>query len=173
MYLRQIEAPEVEPISLAEAKQHLRINHDADDVPLLASLKASRQAIENFIEISLLSQKWEFRKSIHGLYRVELPRGPVIEIEQIKVNKKVLAKTRYPLYQEGNSFYVHDLDYVAGDLCIRYRTGFGEQADHVPHPLKQAILIMVAYFYENRGESQVKLPLQIKELLQPYRKYSF
>lgn len=171
MHLKQIEAPGLEPISLAEAKQHLRISHGADDVSLLASLKASREAIENFIEISLLTQKWELRQKIHGSYRVELPRGPVIEVEQIKVNKKVLAKQKYPLTQEGNHSYVNDLDYVSGDLYVRYRTGFGDQATHVPAPLRQALLIMVTYFYENRGESKAALPVQVKELLQPYRKY--
>lgn len=171
MHLKRLEGPQLEPLSLAEVKQHLRISHDADDASLRASLSASRQAIENFLEISVLSQKWEFRETIYGLSRVELPHGPVISVTDMKLNKKPLALDKYSLIQEGTRSYVHDLDYLFGDLCIRYDAGFGRQADSVPSDIKQAMLILVTYFYENRGEDDMPIPTQIKELLQPYRRY--
>ena len=55
-------------------------------------------------------------------------------------------------------------------IGIRVLAGFGPQASDVPKPLRQAIELLVAHFYAQRGdEAGGGLPVGLSALLDPYR----
>lgn len=59
-------------------------------------------------------------------------------------------------------------------VTIRYTAGYGANGDAVPAPIRQAILMLLAHWYENReainiGNISTELPLAAQWLLEPYR----
>jgi hypothetical protein len=54
-----ITAPTYEPVTLAEAKDHLRLEHDTDDSFVLGLIATARQHLEKVLWRAFLSQTWE------------------------------------------------------------------------------------------------------------------
>ncbi|MCC2097407.1 MAG: head-tail connector protein, partial [Hyphomicrobiales bacterium] len=51
-------APAVEPVSLAEAKNWLRISHDSDDLLIEALITSARLVVEAHAQLVLIAQSW-------------------------------------------------------------------------------------------------------------------
>ena len=61
---------------------------------------------------------------------------------------------------------------IAG-IEMRIRAGFGASAANVPAPLRQAILMLAARWFENRGDAATDataLPVEIAALVNPFRR---
>lgn len=55
-----ITPPASEPLTLAEAKVFLRIEHAADDALITRAVAAAREAAEHYLRCALLPQTWEY-----------------------------------------------------------------------------------------------------------------
>ena len=58
---------------------------------------------------------------------------------------------------------------------ITFTAGYGDAAGDVPEPLRQALLLLVAHWYERRepvvlGETAIQVPETVQSLLLPYRR---
>ena len=53
-------APAVEPISLAEAKAHLRLDASDEDALLTALITAARMFVERTLGVALITQSWPY-----------------------------------------------------------------------------------------------------------------
>lgn len=62
-----IEAPAIEPISLNDAKNYLRVDHAADDALITSMISAARIQVESRTRRALMTQTW----------RVVLDRWPL------------------------------------------------------------------------------------------------
>ena len=69
-------APAVEPVTLTEAKQHLRVDIDDDDTYIEALIVAARQYAEEYLDRALISQQLAVRMDTFP-YEFELPRPPM------------------------------------------------------------------------------------------------
>lgn len=169
-------APAVEPVSLAEAKVHCRIDTDDEDGYVAALVTAAREYIEEVLDISMISQTWEARYDVFPLWEIILPRAPmasgtvtVIYRDEAGQNQTITSATGafqadhnivpgriYPLY-EGV------WPAVRGDensVVVRYPAGYGAAGASVPAILRHAVLLLVAHWFEMRqpvvtGYSQV------------------
>jgi uncharacterized phiE125 gp8 family phage protein len=169
-------APAVEPVSLAEAKVHCRIDTDDEDGYVTALVTAAREYIEEVLDISMISQTWEARYDVFPLWEIILPRAPmasgtvtVIYRDEAGQNQTITSATGafqtdhnivpgriYPLY-EGV------WPAVRGDensVVVRYPAGYGATGASVPAILRHAVLLLVAHWFEMRqpvvtGYSQV------------------
>src|SRR5690606_17557111 len=86
MTLFQTVAPEVEPVTLVEVKQNLRIDHDSEDDLLASLIRAARENVEAKCGMALINQQW--RLSIDGLPRSNLAllrRYPVRTITSVTI----------------------------------------------------------------------------------------
>ena len=61
------------------------------------------------------------------------------------------------------------------DVIIRFLAGYGDLGSDVPQPLRHAILMLVAFWYEQRetaaDRSMTEVPLGFDALIAPYRVY--
>ncbi|MGE3771263.1 MAG: head-tail connector protein [Bdellovibrionales bacterium] len=56
--LIRVTAPASEPLTLAEAKAHLRVEHSADDTLVTSLLTVAREACEDYTGRALITQTW-------------------------------------------------------------------------------------------------------------------
>jgi uncharacterized phiE125 gp8 family phage protein len=83
--LNQTEAPTAEPISLTEAKLHLRIDTTADDALVTALIMAARQIVEDWTGLALVKQSWAYSFQQWYKWEIELPRAaPLLTVDSIK-----------------------------------------------------------------------------------------
>ena len=58
MTLFRTVAPAAEPVTLAEAKAYLRLQHDSEDALLAGLVRAAREEVERATGIALIDQHW-------------------------------------------------------------------------------------------------------------------
>jgi uncharacterized phiE125 gp8 family phage protein len=63
----------------------------------------------------------------------------------------------------------------AGGIEIDFTAGFGASSASVPAPLKHALLLLTAHWYEHRdpveiGSPAARIPDAVSDLIQPFRK---
>lgn len=180
-------APELEPVSVAEAKDYLRIDSAVED-PVVASLVlAARLHIEGALDIAMLTQSWTLvRDRWPEDGRVGIPLGPLQSVDSVKVyDSDDVAQTVPP------ETYVVDLSSLrprlvrttgavwptpgrpASGIEIAVTAGYGDTPDKVPQPIRKALLMLVAHWYEQREpvvfDQPDVLPHGVADLLKPYR----
>jgi uncharacterized phiE125 gp8 family phage protein len=160
MTLRLITAPTVEPVSTATAKAFLRVDGTDDDALIESLIKAAREKGEGLARRAFITQEleqifddWPTSKQL------KLWRPPLQSVTSVK-------------YRDGDNVEHTWTDYVvdtrsepgvvifdsypsdglleSGAITVRFTAGYGDAADNVPEAIKQAILLLVAYWYETR-----------------------
>lgn len=178
-----VSAPAVEPVNLDEVKSFLRITHNQEDSVLNGYIKAARMFCENYTGKSFINRSLLARyERLENPERIVLPRGPIVSVENVKT-----YGTDETVTDLSDDAYA--LDVVAGSLKIAsssslicqkgghkildvtYTAGYGETADDVPEPIRQAILMKATQMYEGRGDVPLSMPFDmIASLLKPYKK---
>ena len=74
--LKRLTEPAVEPVTLAEAKKHLRVEHDADDALITASIVAAREWCETYLDATLIHTQWQMTLDFFPVY-IRLPKPPM------------------------------------------------------------------------------------------------
>ncbi len=182
MPLQLITPPAAEPVTLAEAKAHLKIDTDADDALIARLIAAARARAEWHTGRALITQAWV-------LWRDAWPKDGTLELP-LPPLQAVTAVTAYsaddtPLTIAGDAYRLDTHASPArlvfksctppaslrrvGALAIAFTAGYGGAAANVPAPLRQAILSLVTWLHEHRGEAPAELPAQALSLLAPYR----
>jgi hypothetical protein len=150
-----IAGPGEEPVSLAEAKAFCRIDGADEDALTGALIAAARLHVESITGRALVEQTWRLT--------VDCPVGRVIVLPVVPVMALVEAPDGAVL--QGDSVLLAE---PVDELSIDYTTGYGGAAD-VPQDLKQAVLTLVGYWYENR-DSVTTAPVGFERLIASYRR---
>ncbi len=187
MGLMQLSGPGAEPLTLDEIKAHARIDGGLEDALLQSLLLTSRLHIEAALGLALISQRWRLVLDLwpkDGV--VNLPLSPVLSIDEIRVlgrdgTASVVAGSDYQLDASARPARVvrHEGSWpgpgrkVAG-IEIDFTAGFGSTSNDVPEPVRQALLLLVAHWYEHRdpieiGTPATAVPHAVTRLLNPYR----
>jgi uncharacterized phiE125 gp8 family phage protein len=180
-------APAVEPVSLAEAKAHLRVDLADDDALIANLITTARLQIEAAFGLALITQSWSYRfDRWPDSAALVLPIRPVQSVATVKLTAAdgsvtTLAADRYlvdgpsvpprlvatapPWPQPG---------LAAQGVEIAFTAGYGNVAANVPAPIRQAVLLLTAHWYEHRepaepGASAARIPEPVSALLAPYR----
>lgn len=180
--------PAMEPVTLAAAKLHCRIDGSDEDTLVAWLITAARALVEEQSGRALVTQSFELRID-HWPALLFLPRPPAVAVESITYtddagHTATLAPAAYALRTGVQPAYLRfdsslrPAATLADDaaICVRYTAGYGS-ADDVPAPLRQAILLLVGHLYTNReavgASNQAALPFAVDALLAPYRVYWF
>jgi uncharacterized phiE125 gp8 family phage protein len=192
--LRLIAAPTVEPISLAEAKLHLRVDSNAEDTLITEQIKVARQQVENILQRALVTQTWELvMDKFPNSTTIKIPLPPLQSVSSITYIDQDGASTVYSSVsylvdtynQPGRirlrlnlswpSVYLQELNAVR----IQFVAGYGAAAA-VPEWAKAAIKLLLGDLYENREQTLVapgivmaNLPTGVMDLLWPHRVVNF
>jgi uncharacterized phiE125 gp8 family phage protein len=179
--------PAAEPLLLADAKGFLRVETDEDDALIAALVSAARLHVEAQTGLALLAQSW----------RMVLDRWP--ECGRIPVRPAPLRSvTAARVFdREGHAHAVDTQAFVpdmaamtlafvpwamplptriAAGIEVDIAVGFGDAPADVPEPLRHAIRLLAAHWYENRGvvaaDARATVPSTVGALLVPYRRLS-
>jgi uncharacterized phiE125 gp8 family phage protein len=174
-----LEGPAVEPVLVAEAKAHLRLDDDNEEELIGALIAAARVAVETEIRRVLIAQSWRAIVETLSPDSVILPVTPALSVEAVRAVDASAAAT--VLDADDYEFDAADgsisIDRVTGAVRyeIDFSAGYGSSGIDVPQPLRQAIRLLVTHWYENRsavvlGDDPTATPLGYRELVAPYRR---
>lgn len=181
--------PVSEPLDLATVKSHLRIIGNDDDAYIRDLVYTARQSIEKLTQRSLVTRTLKFVADCFPIGRViDLPHGPIQSVSSVTYKDsagatqtlssshyvvdavsspgRVILKNGYSwptTWQDGNA------------LEVTYIAGFGNLPGNIPADLKQAMLLLIGHWYENREDVFVgsmearQLPKAVDYLAMPYR----
>ena len=159
-----VTAPAAEPITTAEAKAQMRIEHSDDDT-LIERLVDT--AI-NFVDVTgslgkaMITQTWgEWFTPNPGV--ISLSLGPVQSVSAIKyydTDNNIQTATLSDFYVLGPSSRTTikpkagkswPTTFTRDDaIKVEYVIGYGDAASDVPDSVRHALMMLVAHFYENR-----------------------
>jgi len=169
-----------EPITLVEAKLHLRVDGAAEDDLITAFITAARQNCEGACKRALIPQR---RAAIMDCFPEEIGLGQnVIAVESVTYRDaagatQTLAESAYRLVDERTLVPVST--WPAGDTVrIKFRCGAFDPAveGSFPRALKSWMLLQLGALYAQReavSAGQLFEPPGrfVDSLLDPYRSY--
>lgn len=183
--------PVVEPVSLADAKAHCRVDSSADDAYISALITAARQWVESYIDESLIHQQFVMR--LDGFpAEIRLPKPPMASdgtttavTITYTLNESgataTLATSQYRVDRDsrpgvirntyGGSWPAYLEDYNA--VTVTWWGGRGASGSSVPQAIKNAILMLVGFWFERRLAADSgptnEIPFGVKPLLDSQR----
>lgn len=190
MQLSLVTAPAETPLSLAEAKAHLRVRTAAEDdliAALIAAATAHFDGRAGVLGRALVTQTWDIRLNRFGWRpcdAVELPLPPLQSVTHVKYldgsgSEITMPSTDY-VVETGHFFGrirpAYSLTWPvpraeSGAVRIRFVAGYGAAAS-VPEPLKHAIRLLLGHWWINReavGEAKGPHAFAVDALTLPYR----
>jgi uncharacterized phiE125 gp8 family phage protein len=187
-----------EPVTLAEAKLHLRVDLSNDDALITAMISAAREMVERYTSRTLIYTAYRLTMD-NWPYDIELPRSPAIEAAANLVTGIAYITPRIRYYDgDGNQ---QTMTYAAGDfevlldnnppllvlppsgiwpvtyplqrgaIEIDWIAGYGSASTGIPELLRLAIMMLVAHWYEHReavGSFGSEVPLAVDSVLRLY-----
>lgn len=182
--------------STAEAKAHLRVSHTYEDTQIDAWVAAATgiyDGRDGILWRSLMQQTWVWKLAGFPPSReLYIPLPPLVSVTSIKYQdaddaEQTLSADNYYTYAQAPVGYVKlkpgaswPSVYERDDaVSVTFVAGYANAAA-VPAPIKQAILMRLAYLYSARGDadkSQDPLDRVISEterrLVAPYKVQQF
>lgn len=171
--------PTAHPVTLAEAKAHLKVEHTADDSYITALIGAATKMAETctnriFTTRTILQRLDEWPGMT--IYPNVVPVISVVSIKYRDANGvlQTVPNTDYDTddtepYRIRTKTQWPDTNNVIGNIELTYQAGYGQSASLTPEPIRHAILLIIGDMYENRQDSQRTLPTASEHLLNPYR----
>jgi uncharacterized phiE125 gp8 family phage protein len=164
MPLTLITARAVQPVTLAEAKLHLRVDHAADDALIGVLIIAATDDAEHLMGRAVLPQTWQLTLDSFESTEITLQKPPILEITSVmylQASDGVLT-TLSP----GGYVLAAASDYTARlvpaygtswpatrgmpeAVRIAFVTGYADEAS-VPELIKAWIKLRIGALYENR-----------------------
>lgn len=192
MGLKRVIGPAIEPVTLAEAKAHLRVDHDDDDALISSLIQAAREHAERFLGRALIEQTWElYLDAFPETGPIELAICPVIDVIGVFYGddspETELAPSAYKVDTASEPARIALIGGGAWPAVtdgqnvvrVRFTAGYSPedespQGASVPEKFKAAIKIALGTLYEHResvvvGAPVAEMPFAFEALLKPDR----
>lgn len=184
--------PAVEPISLTEAKLHLRVSNTVENAGITLAIETARRYVETFIGPLITQTIEEYFDAFPAGDRLQLTHPQVQSVTSIVYidtadTPATFTASYYQLsaygrgrpaeiwLKDGRDWPITTLQTVDG-VKVTYVAGFGDAATDVPAEIRSAILLLLGHFYQNReqelrGNNTVPSSLQLGvfSLISDYR----
>ncbi|WP_230769528.1 head-tail connector protein [Sphingomonas sp. Leaf4] len=179
--------PPVPVVTVAEAKQHLRVDSDDQNAMiegLIAAATAHIDGPDGYLRRAIGSQVLEAGMDSFCYDRIDLPYPPVIEVQSIRYEGtdgvwRTLDPGRYET-RDGSIGSAWGVSWPAvrryrgasRSVLIRYKAGYAV----LPPPIRVAILMMTADLFRSPGSiggthsgTKTAISAPVEALLAPYR----
>lgn len=180
-----VSAPQEEPVTRDDAKAHARIDGTSEDGTIDALIAAARTDVESRTGRALMLQGWRIvRDCIPAGGIVRLAPSPVVSVDAVTVYgndgaPNTVSTDEYQVdtistparmrFNTGAAWSARAMNGLEVDITCGYAS-----ASAVPAPLKQAVLMLVAYWFEQREAASLRAvagPVAhgVDALIAPYR----
>lgn len=182
--LERISAPSIQPVTISECKDHMRIEHTDDDVLIssLIDVAVNYLDVTGMLGKAMITQTWaeHFAPNPSTVHLSITPVQSVSSIQYYDANNALQTDTLSNYYIIGTkgyktiypkSGYTWPTVFKRDDaIKITYVVGFGDAATDVPTTVRHAIKMLVANYYENReneliGTISKTLPFGVEQLI--------
>ena len=186
--LELVDAPLITPITLAEVKAQLRVEHDDDDTMLtrLIDVAVAYTDVRGALGQAMITQKWGQWIDSTPPQSVSLILGPVQGVTSVKyydtdgnlqtddINNYEVFGTQFATKISPKSGFSWPVAQDRQDaIKIEYEIGYGDAATDVPQTIRHALMLMVGHWYDNREQTQMDdlsdIPFGFMELLNMHR----
>ena len=180
MSLELVTGPASEPVSLAEAKAHLRVDHDDEDALIGRLVTAARETAERLTGRAFIAQSWRLwcdRWPARIPRALSIPKPPLISATSVAAYDRSGAATTL-----SSDAYIVDSAAAPGRIVLKdtavlpvdlrqanaiavtFQAGYGANASDVPAAIRAGVLSLVAHLYEARGDSMAAPPGALAQL---------
>jgi uncharacterized phiE125 gp8 family phage protein len=184
--LTRLTPPAVEPVTLAEAKTHCRVDTSDDDAYISSLITAAREWCEAYCDETYIHTQYVMRLDSFPI-QIELPRPPMatsgtvtavsitytlenqttatLATNQYRVDRESIPGVARTLY--NGSWPSHLLDYNA--VSVTWWGGKSADGTGIEQRVRNAILWLVGMWYERRMAADAvnlsEIPFGVKSLL--------
>lgn len=187
MNITTLAPPAVEPVTVAEAKAHLRIGFAGEDDLVAGLIAGARARIESASGIAMIRRTLKLQLDSWPRGTVEtrvfrLPVRPAVVLGSVMLSDAagdpVEVTDRFEL-EAGRSARLIWANGLfpwprrrTASIEIVYDAGFGEEPEDVADDLRLAVLRLVAHAYQTRDPETLAhpLPADVMGLLSPWRR---
>lgn len=187
--------PTTYPLSLEEAKAHLRVDHTDEDAYIQALIKAITTRVEGYLGRPLINTQFQWQLDrFPSDYTLYFPQPPLVSVDSITYlassdgNSTSWGSTYYnvdtisqpgrlePAYEES---WPSNVRVQNNAVTIKFTAGYGSASTDVPADIQLGMKLMLGHAYENRQDVIVgtgfytKLPMGSQFFLDSYRNYAF
>lgn len=161
--------PAAAPVTLPEAKVHLRVDSTDEDAYITALIEVARVTAEDRLQRTLVSTPWRLLADAFPACgrALELPMAPVLSVTQVQYLDadgalQTLPDTDYllaatPLGHElalpPGGAWPSTQAHRPGAVTVTYTAGYGATAASVPAPIRHWVLLAIGDLYHQRERS--------------------
>jgi uncharacterized phiE125 gp8 family phage protein len=174
--LTLVTAPQVRPITLTEAKKHLRVDHTEEDDLIDTYIRAATDfcdGFHGFLGRALVTQTWRLTIDEFPTAEIKIPLPPLQSVSSIKYDdgagvEQTIDPTEYyvdaasePGWVTPNTSWPTPLD-ALNAVRIEFVAGYAPTTDsppdlvaNIPYNIKAGIKLILGNLYENREDNVV------------------
>lgn len=172
--------PAMQPLTLAAAKLHLYEDEDHNDADITRAIADATRWLETQTDIRLIEQRTRITsdnfpesgrplqlpvwpvQSIHAItYTAADGTESTLATESVSLRKNDYGRSRLAMRDWAPwPTTRHTPDAVSIDLVVGY-----PDADSVPEMYLRPLLILVAFYYEKRGDDDSPMPQVLRDLI--------
>lgn len=167
--LTLVTAPAIEPVTPGEAASQVRVASEGGyyDEELGRLIKAATREVERLTSRQIINATWDLKLDRFPCgydSRIFIPKAPLSSVTSITYtdaagDSQTLATSVYKVITSREPGEIH-LKYgqswpttysEAEVVTVRFVAGYGATVSAVPEGIRQAILLLVDHWFENRG----------------------
>jgi uncharacterized phiE125 gp8 family phage protein len=189
MLLSLATPPAAYPVTVAEAKAHLRIEHALDDTyieTLIKAVTAELDGRQGLLRRALITQTWDYSLPWFPVVRrICVPMPPLQSVTSVKYFdannvEQTFSSDNYEIIAQDEQGYIALKQSASwpgtyereAAVTIRFVAGYGADGSAVPANVRAAMLLRIGELYANRGDEATSgdMSVTVKRLLNPSRR---